>query len=280
MSAVSGLSGHTVPRVSSPTQTVRRRLPAVPAPPEPSRAVPGLTDSRAPLSRPARTGPVRARPVDARPPVSRPAGTGTPMARNPAARTPVSRTPRSPAPAVRAARAVPGQLVRAVSVATAYLSAVPSSAALRTVRTAAGSRLTQLRAAVRVADRRGLTAAGAVALVLLVAALGGSYDLSTGDALGSVFAGCFVLGCALAAGTVHREDLRAVVVMPPLVYAALVLLAGAIERPGPGSFLASQALELVNALVLGAPVLLTATTAALLLAAVRLRRRPATALQS
>lgn len=132
------------------------------------------------------------------------------------------------------------------------------------------------RAGVHVADRRGLTATGAVALGLGLGLAGGTYDVVTGPGLRTVFAVCFVVGSVLAAATVHREDLRAAVVMPPLVYVALALLGGLFERAGEsGSLLTQQALELVNALVLDAPVLVTATGLALLVAVVRwLRGRP------
>lgn len=121
-----------------------------------------------------------------------------------------------------------------------------------------------------VGDRRGLTATGAVAVALALGLIGGAIDVFTGPGLREVFAVCFVAGCVLAALTVHREDLFAAVVMPPLVYVVLALLGGAVERTaGPGSFLTQQALELVNALVLGAPVLLTATGASLAVAVVR-----------
>lgn len=126
------------------------------------------------------------------------------------------------------------------------------------------------RPGVHVADRRGLTATGAVALGLGLGIAGGAYDVVTGPGLRTVFAVCFVVGSVLAAATVHREDLRAAVIMPPLVYVALALLGGAVERAGePGSLLTQQALELVNALVLGAPVLVTATGLALVVAVVR-----------
>lgn len=123
---------------------------------------------------------------------------------------------------------------------------------------------------VHVGDRRGLTATGAVALALLLGVAGGAYDVVTGPGLGTVFGVFFVAGCVAAAAAVHREDLGAAVVMPPLVYVALALLAGAVERAGdPGSFVTRQALELAHALVLGAPVLLTATALALLVAGAR-----------
>lgn len=107
-----------------------------------------------------------------------------------------------------------------------------------------------------------------MALVLGIA--GAAIDVNTGRGLRTAFAVCFVVGCALAALLVHREDLKAAVVMPPLVYCVLALVGGAIGRtPAAGSFLKSQGLELVAALVLGAPVLFAATAAALVIALVR-----------
>lgn len=121
-----------------------------------------------------------------------------------------------------------------------------------------------------VGDRRGLTATGAVAVALLLGIVGGAIDVLTGPGLREVFAVSFVTGCLVAALTVHREDLVAAVVMPPLVYVVLALIGGAVERTAQtGSFLTQQAIELVNALVLGAPVLMTATGAALVVALVR-----------
>jgi hypothetical protein len=152
--------------------------------------------------------------------------------------------------------------------------AEPASAAPGdTANTDRRSVVAQLRDGVHVGDRRGLTATGAVALALVLGALGGAYDVVTGPGLRTVFAICFIAGCVAAAATVHREDLRAAVVMPPLVYVALALIGSAVERAGePGSFVTRQALELANALVLGAPVLLTATALALVVAVVRALR--------
>lgn len=121
-----------------------------------------------------------------------------------------------------------------------------------------------------VGDRRGLTAAGAVTLALLLGAVGGAVDVATGRGLRVVFAICFVLGCALAALLVHREDLKAAVVMPPLLYAVLALVAGAVgSSGGSGSFVTRVTLELVQALVIGAPVLFTATGVAAVVALAR-----------
>ena len=85
-----------------------------------------------------------------------------------------------------------------------------------------------------------------------------------------MFAVCFVAGCAFAALKVHREDLIAAVVMPPLVYVAIALLAGVFSKAASsGGWLTRQALELATSLVMGAPVLLTATGVALVIAVVR-----------
>ena len=122
----------------------------------------------------------------------------------------------------------------------------------------------------RIADGRGLTAAGAAVVMTAFGAAGGAYDVLTGPGLRTVFAVFYVLGCVLAAFAVHRESLRPVVVMPPLVYALLALTAAAFEGWGrAGSFLQGQALELANAVVLGAPVLVLGFLATLVLCLVR-----------
>lgn len=120
------------------------------------------------------------------------------------------------------------------------------------------------------ADRRGLTAIGAVSVALVIGAAGGLVDVLTGPGLRTVFAVCFIAGCAFAALKVHREDLVAAVVMPPLLYVVIALLAGAFSKTtAAGGMLTRQALELATSLVLGAPVLLTATGLALVIAVVR-----------
>ncbi len=125
-------------------------------------------------------------------------------------------------------------------------------------------------AGARGVDRRGLTAAGAVLLALVLGAAGATVDLSTGRGLRTAFAVCFIAGCALAALFVHREDLKAVVVMPPLLHAVLAGLTSALGRTARASSgLKGRALEAVVTLVLGAPILLAATGAVLLIAVVR-----------
>ena len=124
---------------------------------------------------------------------------------------------------------------------------------------------------VHIGDRRGLTAAGAVAVALGFGAVGATIDVLTGAGLRTTFAVMFVLGCALAAYKVHREDLFATVVIPPLAYVALAVAANLGTRSGAGgSFLKQQLLELLTALITKAPALLLATGAA---AAIALWRR-------
>ena len=128
----------------------------------------------------------------------------------------------------------------------------------------------QTHSAVSIGDRRGLTATGAVAIALVLGLAGGAYDVLTGSGLRLVFAVAFVLGCALAAMLVHSEDLLATVIMPPLVYLVLAFVGGVVEQTGQtGSFLAQQTLEMANSLILGAPVLLSATGLALVIAGAR-----------
>jgi len=149
------------------------------------------------------------------------------------------------------------------------------AAALRTPSPDGGTAGRRWRGLDALADRRGLTALGAVAVALTLGVVGGAWDVATGPGLRQVFAACFVVGCGLAALTVHREDVRAAVVMPPLVYLALAVLGGVVERAGTsGSFVEQQALELANALVLGAPVLISATAVALLVGVGRVVLEP------
>src|SRR5689334_8562597 len=82
-----------------------------------------------------------------------------------------------------------------------------------------------LPAGAHIADRRGLTATGAVTVAIGFGAAGAVFDVLTGSGLRSTFAVMFVLGCALAAYKVHREDLFAAVVIPPLAYVALAIVA-------------------------------------------------------
>jgi hypothetical protein len=119
-------------------------------------------------------------------------------------------------------------------------------------------------------DPRGLTAAGAAGVALGFGVVGGLVDVATGAGLRATFAVLFVVGCALAAYKVHREDLLAAVVIPPLAYVALAVGANLTSRTTlGGSFLKQQVLELMTSLVTKAPALLVATGVAAVIALVR-----------
>jgi hypothetical protein len=143
--------------------------------------------------------------------------------------------------------------------------AQPASARLPTVRPSH-----QLPAGVRPADRRGLTAAGGALLLLALSGAGAAYDLLTGSTLDLGFALSFLAGCLLTALLVHREDLLAAVVMPPLAYVTVVFFAGVVDPPaGSGPMLLRQGVVVLNEVVLDAPILFGGTGAAVLLAGAR-----------
>jgi len=115
--------------------------------------------------------------------------------------------------------------------------------------------------------RGGLSTTGAVVLVLLVGGAGAAYDGLRGADLGLVFAVCFVLVSAVSALLVDRRHLLAAVVLVPLTYLVLAVAAG--SGGGVSGVLSKQAVGLLNALVLGAPVLVGATSAAAVVCGLR-----------
>jgi uncharacterized protein DUF6542 len=129
-------------------------------------------------------------------------------------------------------------------------------------------------------DSRGLTAAGGAVLLILAAALGAAIDLASGQGLRVAFAVLFVGGSFLVAARVHREDLLAAMVMPPLVYAVITIITAYAQPPGGGieHGLRQHAIDIGTTLVLTAPVLLVGTAIAALVALRRgrqyARRRP------
>lgn len=128
----------------------------------------------------------------------------------------------------------------------------------------------RLPAGAHVGDHRGLTATGAVAIALGSGVLGALIDVTTGTGLRTAFAVLFTVGCSIAAYKVHKEDLAAAVVIPPLVYVALAFFAGLGRATGVGGgVIVEQMLRLFSALVLGAPALLLASTATGVIAGLR-----------
>jgi hypothetical protein len=103
--------------------------------------------------------------------------------------------------------------------------------------------------------------------------LGAAFDVATGHGLRNGFAICFVLGTALAALLVHREDLVAAVAIPPFTYCAAAVLAVFLGSTDvAGSYVTRSLVALVDALVLRAPVLFLATGLALAVVVVRKAR--------
>ncbi len=116
----------------------------------------------------------------------------------------------------------------------------------------------------------GLTAAGAVVIAMGLGLVGGVIDVLTGPGLRSVFSVCFVAGCALAALLARRTALVATVVMPPLVYLLVTLVAAGMEATGTGSSgLNQQIVETGTSLIIHAPTLVLATLLALLVSGAR-----------
>ena len=144
-------------------------------------------------------------------------------------------------------------------------TSAPAAAPARAVRTRP-----HLPAGAKLGDVRGITATGAVAISLGAGFLGAVVDVATGSGLRTLFSVMFTIGCAISAYKVHREDLAAAVVIPPLAYLTLAFLAALGRASGVGGgFITQQVLELFSALVLGAPALLLATSAAGIVAGLR-----------
>lgn len=115
-----------------------------------------------------------------------------------------------------------------------------------------------------------LTAAGGVTVALGLGLFGAVIDVLTGPGLRTVFGICFIAGCIAAAAFVRRQDLLAAVVLPPLVYLLIALLASGVEIVGAaGSWFTRETLEASTALIVNAPTLIAATALAALVAGYR-----------
>jgi hypothetical protein len=108
----------------------------------------------------------------------------------------------------------------------------------------------------------------------LAAALGAAIDLASGSGLRVAFAVLFVGASLLVAARVHREDLLAAVVMPPLVYAFIAIVTAYAQPPGGGieHGLRQRAIDVGTTLVLTTPVLLVGTAVAVFVAVRRGRQ--------
>jgi hypothetical protein len=149
-------------------------------------------------------------------------------------------------------------------------AAPPVSGAVRrpTPTTITPSRPTPSTGGAPFGDQRGLTAAGATVLVLVLSGLGAGVDVATGTGLRTVFAVAFAIAAALAAATVHHEDLVASVVLVPLAFALVGGIAGIAEGSGLHS-ISKLLLAVANVMVTAAPALMIATGASAVIALLR-----------
>lgn len=109
----------------------------------------------------------------------------------------------------------------------------------------------------------------AAVLLVAIGLAAGAIDATTGSGLRTTFAIFFVTGCALVAALGRAQDRLAILVMPPLVYAAVSVVFGGDDtgatKPSPWNHL----LAVVSTLITGAPVLLLATGVVALVTLVR-----------
>ena len=110
----------------------------------------------------------------------------------------------------------------------------------------------------------GLTVRGAVVLVTAPTLLGAGFDAFVQHSLGWGFGLGLGLGGAWAAARLRPHERRAALVVPPLVYAAVVVATSIVQGAGGGMgeraldatvLLAERAPSLVTALVLAAAVM-------------------------
>lgn len=121
----------------------------------------------------------------------------------------------------------------------------------------------------------GLTSAGALLLMFVVAAACGAVDVFTGPGgLRRAFSAGLVVAAALGAITVRRRSLWTVVISPPLLY-VLVSFLGTFTAPaGVFDSTSKMGAALVGWLVYGFPEIAASTGLAAVIAGIRVARRP------
>ena len=154
------------------------------------------------------------------------------------------------------------------------MSAVSSSddSAVTRAETSAGAGRggsTAMRAPGRGAPTGGLTSSGATVLLAALAGAGALADAVISRELAWLFLCGFVAGCAWVGWRIRRRSQRTALVAPPLVYAAVVLVASLFRG---GSGIGSRALHLAELLGDRAPTLLTGLAVVGVLLLLRRRR--------
>jgi hypothetical protein len=119
----------------------------------------------------------------------------------------------------------------------------------------------------------GFTVAGATLLLTVLSAAGALVDALVFDRLVWAFGALFCLGCTWIALRLRRRDRRAAFVVPPLVYAAIVVVAALVSGDRAG--LRQEAFDAVLLLSDRAPVLICGLVLVLVITVVRARRRHA-----
>lgn len=123
-------------------------------------------------------------------------------------------------------------------------------------------------------SRRGLTVFGAGLIALIGGFIGALLDVMAFGHLGVLFGIGFAIGCLMAVGRVHDDDLLAVVIMPPLAYAMITIVIGLVHPAdgGNGPGVKNKVIDVGSELILRAPVLIIAMAIVILVASARWRR--------
>lgn len=120
-------------------------------------------------------------------------------------------------------------------------------------------------------DRRGLTPAGALVLLLGLGLLGAVLDRVLGRDLWVCFSVAFVAAVLLTSARIHLEDLVASVVLVPIAYGAVGFGTSLVAQLGSGSPLKQHLVTAAGVLVFGAPVLVVSVLVAAMIALGRAR---------
>lgn len=114
----------------------------------------------------------------------------------------------------------------------------------------------------RPSGESGLSATGGTLLNLVVTLVGGMVDAVVTNSFGWIFGLSFFASAAFVALRIRYADLLAAVIVPPITFAVVIIVAGQFLPSSGGSWLRRQALDLASTLALGAPVLLSTTATA------------------
>ena len=109
----------------------------------------------------------------------------------------------------------------------------------------------------------GITVSGVAVVIFAVSLVGMLVDVFTGGGIGWLFGGFFVAACCYTAAQVRRSDLVWAVVVPPLVFAVLVVAHGVFTATGG---LLGQVVAGMNGLLDDGPMLWVGTGAAAVIA--------------